>query len=74
MSTLWDDVKNYIPEGDGNRAFFFGGAGEDNAAVDNGEEMTPEARRYALYIGIFVIICLAYVVFRYARKKYRESV
>lgn len=74
MSTLWDDVKNHIPEGDGNRAFFFGGAGSDSASVDDGEEMTPEARRYALYIGIFAFICIAYVVFRYARKKYRESV
>jgi hypothetical protein len=36
--------------------------------------MTPEAQKYALYIGIFVLICLAYIVFRYARKKYRENV
>ncbi len=73
MSTLWDDVKNYIPEGEGNHAFFFGGAG-NSTVVDDGEKMTPEARRYALYIGIFVLVCLAYVVFRYARKKYRESI
>ena len=73
MSTLWDDVKNHIPEGEGNYAFFFGGAG-NSTVTDDGEKMTPEARRYALYIGVFVLVCLAYVVFRYARKKYRESV
>lgn len=74
MSTLWDDVKNYVPSsGTSNYAFFFGG--ETGAAVtDDGEIMTPEAQKYALYIGIFVLICLAYIVFRYARKKYREKV
>ena len=72
MSTLWDDVKNHVPSGTGNSAFFFGG--EESAAVDNGEEMTPETQKYALYIGIFALICIAYIIFRYARKKYRESV
>ncbi len=74
MSSLWDDVKNHVPSsGSSNYAFFFGG--EDSQAVsDDGEEMTPEARKYALYIGIFAAICVAYIVFRYARKKYRESV
>lgn len=74
MSTLWDDVKNYVPtDGASNRGFFFGGD-TASAVSDDGEAMTPEARKYALYIGIFIAICLAYVVFRYARKKYRENV
>ncbi len=73
MSTLWDDVKNYIPSGTGNHDFFFGGSGSA-VSTDDGEAMTPEARRYALYIGIFAAVCLAYVVFRYTRKKYRENV
>ncbi len=72
MSSLWDDVKNYVPSGAGNYALFFGG--DDSVAVDDGEEMTPEAQKYALYIGIFILICLAYIIFRYARKKYRENV
>ena len=71
MSTLWDDVKNHIPSS-GGKSFFFGG-GSDNAA-DDGEAMTPDAVKYAVYIGIFVLICLAYIIFRYARKKYREKV
>ncbi len=75
MSTLWDDVKNYVPaSGAGNYDFFFGTDGNAQTSTDDGEAMTPEAKRYALYIGIFVFICLAYVVFRYARKKYRENV
>lgn len=74
MSSLWDDVKNHVPaSGSGNYAFFFGGDSAQTV-TDDGEAMTPEARKYALYIGIFVLICLAYIVFRYARKKYRESV
>lgn len=72
MSTLWDDVKNHVPSGTGNAALFFGG--NDSADIDDGEEMTPEAQKYALYIGIFALICIAYIIFRYARKKYRESV
>ncbi len=75
MSTLWDDVKNYVPSsGSSNHAFFFGGDSDTQATADDGEEMTPEAKKYALYIGIFAAVCLAYIIFRYARKKYRESV
>jgi len=74
MSTLWDDVKNHIPSsGSSNHAFFFGGD-SSQAITDDGEIMTPEAKQYAVYIGIFVLICLVYIIFRYARKKYRESV
>ena len=69
---VWDDVKNHVPSGVGNKGFFFGG--DDSATADDGEVMTPEAKRYALYIGIFILVCLAYVVFRYARKKYRENI
>ncbi len=71
MSTLWDDVKNHVPSGTGNLSLFFGG---DETSIDDGEEMTPEAQKYALYIGIFALICIAYIIFRYARKKYRENV
>ena len=75
MSTLWDDVKNYIPSSaTNNHNFFFGSDSDSSTVTDDGEKMTPEAKKYAIYIGIFVFICLAYVVFRYARKKYRESV
>ena len=74
MSTLWDDVKNHIPSsGSSNHAFFFGGD-SSQAITDDGEIMTPEAKQYAVYIGIFVLICLVYIIFRYARKKYRENV
>ena len=73
MSSLWDDVKNHVPaNGTSNRAFFFGGE-SSQTVTDDGEVMTPEARKYALYIGIFAFICLAYIVFRYIRKKYREK-
>lgn len=76
MSTLWDDVKNYIPSaGTDNHNFFFGDSSDSSATgTDDGEKMTPEAKKYAIYIGIFLFICLAYVVFRYARKKYRENI
>lgn len=71
MSTLWDDVKNYIPKGNsGYSALFFGG---DSAAVE-GEEMSAETVKYAICIGIFLLLCLAYVIFRAARKRYREKV
>ncbi len=73
MSTLWDDVKNYVPSGMGNNDFFFGGSGSA-VSTDDGEAMTPEAKRYALYIGIFAAVCVAFVVFRYARRKYRENI
>lgn len=73
MSTLWDDVKNHVPSSaSSNRAIFFGGSTQ--AVADDGEVMTPEARKYALYIGIFALVCLVYIIFRYARKKYREKV
>ncbi len=71
MSTLWDDVKNHIPSGSGNSALFFGG---DADIEYDGEKMTPEAQKYAVYIGVFAAICLAYIIFRYARKKYRENI
>ena len=73
MSTLWDDVKNHVPSDSGKSSLFFGGDSQ-LAATDDGEKMTPEAQKYALYIGIFVLICLAFIVFRYARKKYRENI
>lgn len=71
MSTLWDDVKNHIPSGSGNSALFFGG---DSDVEYDGERMTPEAQKYALYIGVFAAVCLAFIIFRYARKKYRENI
>ena len=74
MSTLWDDVKNHIPSSASNNYSFFFGGDSSEAVVNSGEIMTPEAKKYALYISIFVVICLAYIVFRYARKKYREKV
>ena len=75
MSTLWDDVKNYVPSsGSSNYAFFFGGDSQSSANTENGEKMTAETRKYAMYIGIFVLICVLYIIFRYARKKYREKV
>ena len=74
MSSLWDDVKNHVPTtGSSNYAFFFGGE-STQAVADDGEVMTPETKKYALYIGIFALVCVAYIVFRYARKKYREKV
>lgn len=76
MSTLWDDVKNYIPSTATNNHNFFFGSTSDSATVGagDGEKMTPEAKKYALYIGLFAFICIAYVIFRYARKKYRENI
>ena len=73
MSTLWDDVKNHVPSESGKSPLFFGGDSQ-SAAIDDGEKMTPEALKYALYIGIFALICLAFIIFRYARKKYRENI
>ena len=40
----------------------------------DGKPVTPEAQKYAVYIGVFAVICLAYIIFRYARKKYRENI
>lgn len=74
MSTLWDDVKNYVPSsGSGYSALFFGGDDESPDNI-NGEKMTEESKKYAIYIGAFVLICFAYVAFRYLRKRYREKV
>jgi len=73
MSSLWDDVKNYnTEEGSSNYGFFFGD--EALGASGAGAGLTPEGTKYLIYIIIFVIICLAYIVFRYARKKYRENI
>ncbi len=72
QSTLWDDVKNYIPSGDSNLSLFLGG--DSSGTTDEGEKMTSETRKYGLYIGIFVLLCLAYIIFRFARKQYREKV
>lgn len=72
MSSLWDDVKNHVPNSDSSNYDFFFEDGE--LGNSGGTVMTPEAWKYVLYIGIFVAVCLAYVVFRYARKKYREKV
>ncbi len=74
MSSLWDDVKNYIPSGVSSNSFFFGDGNGSASNVDDGEKMTAETMKYAVYIGIFILICLAYIIFRYARKKYREKV
>lgn len=73
MSSLWDDVKNFnSEEGNSNYGFFFGN--EALGGSDSGAGLTPEGTRYLIYIGIFVLICLAYIIFRYARKKYRENI
>ncbi len=72
MSTLWDDVKNYIPAGNSYAALFFGG--EDNTPGADAEKMTAETVKYGIYIGIFLLLCIAFLIFRFARKKYRESV
>ncbi len=74
MSTLWDDVKNHIPTSDNSNYSFFFGSDSSQASGDDGEGMTPEAIKYAIYIGIFAAICIAYIIFRYARKKYRENI
>ncbi|MBR2731340.1 MAG: spermidine/putrescine ABC transporter substrate-binding protein [Clostridia bacterium] len=75
MSTLWDDVKNYIPTaGSGAHDFFFGEVNSGAAEQTDGKKLTPEARKYAICIGVFLLLCLAWVIFRYARRKYRENV
>ena len=71
MSTLWDDVKNYIPSNGSYRYVFF----DDDAAVSSGgEEITGDTVKYGICIGMFLLICAAYIIFRFARKKYRENI
>lgn len=73
MSSLWDDVKNFnVEEGGSNYGFFFGD--EELGAANAAAGLSPEGTRYLVYIAIFAAVCLAYVIFRYARKKYREKV
>lgn len=74
MSSLWDDVKNYIPTGNSSNGFFFGNADSSENSIDDGEKMTAETGKYAICIGVFAAVCVAYIVFRYARKKYRERI
>lgn len=72
MSSLWDDVKNYnVDEGGSNYDFFF--ADGTLGGSDSASDLTPEGTRYLVYIIIFVAFCIAYVVFRYIRKKIREK-
>ena len=70
MSTLWDDVKNYIPSNGSYRYVFF----EDDSTVSNGEEVTGDTIKYGICIGVFLLLCAAYIIFRFARKKYRENI
>ena len=73
MSSLWDDVKNFnVEEGGSNYGFFFGD--EELGAANSATGLTAEGTKYLVYIAVFAGVCLAYVIFRYARKKYRESV
>ena len=72
MSTLWDDVKNYIPSGNSYASVFFGG--EENALGADAEKMTAETVKYAICIGVFLLLCAAFLIFRFIRKKYRENV
>ena len=72
MSTLWDDVKNYIPSGNSYASIFFGG--EENALGADAEKMTAETVKYAICIGVFLLLCAAFLIFRFIRKKYRENV
>ncbi len=73
QSTLWDDVKNYVPSGNSIRGVFFG----DGSGISSGEEyetVTKDTVKYGICIGVFLLLCLAYIIFRYARKKYRENI
>lgn len=72
MSTLWDDVKNYVPSGTSYRSLFFGDT-DDSTAGNDAEQMTGETVKYAVYIGIFLLLIIAYIIFRCIRKKYREK-
>ena len=71
MSTLWDDVKNYIPLDYSNKSLFFGGE-NTSGNVRNG--LTSESMKYIVYISVFLLLCLAYVFFKFARKKYRDNI
>ena len=75
MSSLWDDVKNYVPDPNDAEIIFTPQKDADTDTTAPAETvMTPEAWQYVIYIGIFVAVCLAYIIFRYARKKYRENI
>lgn len=68
MSDLWDEVKSYQP-----------GSGSTGSSLlvnngDEGEKMTTEIVKYCINIGVFLLICLAYILFRFLRNKYREKV
>lgn len=71
MSTLWDDVKNYIPSDYSNKSLFFGG---ESSSGNVGGGLTSESIKYIVYISVFLLLCLAYVAFKYVRKKYRENI
>lgn len=71
MNTLWDDVKNYIPSDYSNKSLFFGG---ENTSGYVGGGLTSESIKYIVYISVFLLLCLAYVAFKYVRKKYRENI
>ncbi|MBO4894238.1 MAG: spermidine/putrescine ABC transporter substrate-binding protein [Clostridia bacterium] len=72
QSSLWDDVKNYnATAASSERALFFGDSTQNN--TDNGEAMTPVTIKYGICIGVFLLLCLAYVIFRTIRKKHREQ-
>ena len=73
MSSLWDDVKNYVPNPNEAEVDFTPLKDSDNVTASTETIMTPEAWQYVIYISVFIAICLAYVIFRYARKKYREN-
>lgn len=72
MSSLWDEVKNYDSDGSSFRYVFFGDGNTDN--IDEAQKWTADTYKYAICIGVFLLICIAYVIFRYARKKYRENI
>lgn len=74
MSSLWDDVKNYVPDPNNDEIIFTPSKNPDNATAPAETIMTPEAWQYVIYISIFIAVCLAFVIFRYARKKYRENI
>jgi len=71
MSTLWDDVKSYIPSGNSYASLFFSDGTQN---IDDGERVTGETIKYAICIGAFILICLAYIIFRALRKRYRENI